>query len=209
LPRVVPGASLADARRSRQFPRAIAHRRRPTRGTCAPGSGSVAVASPGGARLPRPGRHIATGARQLRQRTARAAQLDRRRLGRGGRRAPRGAAEADYRDVAQPPAAAGVAPLCRACRRLHHGTARFGAAHDNERPRSVAIAAAEAALRGISDRSGGSRRCGTGDAPDPRAAAGTRDLVRRAANARRRSGEARRLRRWRRPGPCQRGCSTA
>ena len=51
-----------------------------------------------------------------------------------------------------PPAAAGAAPLCRACRRLHDGAGRFGPAHDNERPRGIAIAAAEAALRGIPNR---------------------------------------------------------
>ncbi len=171
----------------------------------APGSGSAAVASPGGARLPRPGRHIAAGARQLRQRTARAAQLDGRRLGRSGRRASRGAAEADHRDVAHSPAAAGAAPLCRARRRLHDGAARFGPAHDDERPRGVAIAAAEAALRGIPNRTGGTRRFDDGNAPDPRATAGARAVVRRLADARRRTRAARRLRHRRRPGPLSRG----
>ena len=174
LPRAVPGASLADARRSCQFPRAIADRRRRARGSCSPGPGSAAVAAPGGARLPRPGRHIAAGARQLREGAARAAQLDGRRLGRGGRRASRGAAEADHRDVAHSPAAAGAAPICRARRRLHDGAARFGPAHDDERPRGVAVATAEAPLRGIPNRSGGTRRCGIGNAPDPRATAGAR-----------------------------------
>ena len=192
LSRVVPGASLSDGRRSCQFSRA--------RDSCSPDTGPAAVASPGGARLPRPGRLIAAGARQLRQRTARAAQLDGRRLGRSGRGASRGSAEADYRDVAHSSAAAGAAPLCRARRRLLNGAARCGPAHDDECPRGVAVATAEAALRSISDRSRSTRWSDDGNTPDPRAAAGARGLVRRPANARRRSGEARRLQHRRRPG---------
>ena len=111
-------------------------------------------------------------------------QLSRCRLGRGGRRASRGAAEADHRDFADAPAAAGVAPLCRARRRLHDGAARRGAAHDDERPRGVAAAAAAAALRGISDRASGARRGDNGNAPDPGATAGAGAVARRAAAVR-------------------------
>ena len=148
LPRVVPRASLADARRSCQFPRA---RIAPTGGTA---GRRIRVLLP----LPLPealdylaprGRGAA-GARHLCAGTARAAQPRRRGLGRAaGDELPRRAAEAGPRDLAGATAAARAAPLCRARRRLHDGAARRGAAHGDERPGGAAAAAAATALRGF------------------------------------------------------------
>ena len=86
--------------------------------------------------------------------------LDRRRL---GRRRGAGEVAADrLKPVAEilplPRAGADAAPLRRPRRRLHDGAAGCGAAHGDERRRSVAAAAAAPALRDFAGRARRTRR---------------------------------------------------